>query len=289
MFDKLLQILNQNAESGAIAWLESTVAEQRAAFQQRPFYFAFSGVSRRFDRKGRLAVSEADLASMAEEVPGFTIAGWDQFRLARVLLLLLLAKQSAETYRDTLESLLGSADLREQTAIFSAFPLLPDPEFLVPMAREGLRTNIVDVFDAIALNNPFPARHFPEAAWNQLVLKALFIHRPLYRIHGIDKRANSALAGALSNLAHERWAAGRPVSPELWRCCASFLNKTIIDDIGHVAGTDEPGQREAVALLVAADKEGVLSFLRDSVPHLLDDVAGGRLTWKSLGKQLASS
>lgn len=289
MLDKLFEILRQNTDSEAIAWLESAISEQRDAFQQRQFYFAFSGVSRHFDKMGRLEVGEADLASLAERSPGFTVAGWDQFRLARVILLLELAGQPVEAYRDTLDALLGSADLREQVAIFSAFPLLPDPEFLVPLAREGLRTNIVNVFDAIALDNPFPADHFPEEAWNQMVLKALFIQRPLYRIRGIDERANPTLAEALSNLAHERWAAGRWVSPELWRSCAGFLSETIIDDLTRVIETDEPGQREAVALIIAADEAGLFSPLSDSVATLLEDIADGALTWETLGEQVAVS
>ena len=286
MLEKLSAILKKSASPEAIAWLDETMASQRANFEKRPFYYAFSGVSRRFEKRGALIVSEEDDKALHQEMPGFTVKRWDQFRLARVILLLVLADQDEETFIETIEALLNTADLREHVAILSAFALLPHGEKLVDYTREGLRSNIVDVFDAVAMDNPFPAEHFSDDAWNQMVLKALFISRPLYRIYGIDYRANLTLAEALSNLAHERWAAERWVSPELWRSCTNFLTEQIIEDITRVAGTDEPGQKEAAALIVHRDEEGKLDHLRDQVKTFLDDAADHRLTWHSLGEQL---
>lgn len=288
MVSTLSDILTRSASPEAIQWLEGEIGTLRREFNRRRFYFAFSGVSRRFDKKARVGVSPGDFASIQKETPGLSVAGWDEFRVARMILLLILAEQPSAEYRETLAAVLGSADLREQVAIYAAFPLLPEPEFLVPLAREGSRTNIVDVFDAIALDNPFPAAHFPEEAWNQLVLKALFINRPLYRMEGLDDRANATLAGMLSNLAHERWAAGRPVSPELWRSCAKFLDGQIVADLVRVAGDAGPGQREAVALIAAEDEGGRLAGLREPLGDLVDAVRSGALSWTSLGQSLAA-
>src|SRR5690606_35707178 len=122
---------------------------------------------RHFEKRGPVEVSDGQLQALQERVPGFTVKGWDQFRLARVILLLVLGKQDKATFLDTIAALLNTADLREQAAIYSAYPLLPRQEDLVESAVEGLRTNIVDIFDAIALQNPFPATHFTTEAWNQ--------------------------------------------------------------------------------------------------------------------------
>lgn len=286
MHEKLTAILEKSAPKEAMDWLRETIKTQQDCFERRPFYYAFSGVSRHFDKRGGLEIPEEDLASLNRELPGFSIAAWDQFRLARVLLLLTLSEREKAVFLETIWALLNTADIREQTAIFSAFPLLPHQEELIETAVDGLRTNIVDIYDSIALDNPFPAQNFSDEAWNQMVLKSFFIDRPLHRIYGVDFRANAQLAEALSNLAHERWSAGRRVSPELWRSCANFLTDQIVEDIKRVAGTDEPGQKEAAALVVSKDEEGKLDSIRDQVKTFLDDVADGRLTWKSLGEQL---
>jgi hypothetical protein len=300
IIDSLLQILTKQAKPEAVVWLNEEVARLRGGFEPRPFYYAFSGVSKHFEKSPSARVEDIS-DEAAAGLGDLVVTGWDEFCLARVILLQVLAEQDEEMFRSNLEALLGSADLREQVAIFSALPtFLPEGDgeelmasdrtlWLVDLARDGLRTNIVDVYDAIALDNPFPRRAFSDEAWNQMVLKALFISRPLFRIVGIDERANLTLAEAMSNLAHERWAAGRWVSPELWRSCAAFLTETIVEDLTRVAGTDEPGQLEAVALIVAADKTGRLDSLRDQVRTFLDDVENGSLTWRTLGEQLAAS
>ncbi len=283
---KLLEILRRSASPEAMEWLEKECAAQRADFVQRAFYYAFSGVSRRFDKKGGLELRDGDAGSLETEMPGFTLEGWDQFRLGRVLLLLVLAEQSERVFLETLGKLLETADLRERVAIYSALPLLPHGEQLVEMATEGLRTNIVDVFDSVALGNPYPAKHFSDEAWNQMVLKALFISRPIYRIVGIDERANPGLAASMSDLAHERWAAGRWVSPELWRSCQGQLSEQLVEDLEQLLESRRPGEREAVALLVAdGEGDGRLEGVREKVSDLIGEVKAGTLTWDRVGRE----
>ena len=65
-----------------------------------------------------------------------------------------------------------------------------------------------------------------------MVLKALFVETTLAPIVGLDERANPELARILRDYAHERWAAGRPVSPELWRCVGPFAtDAAALDDL----------------------------------------------------------
>lgn len=288
MRDSLLDLLRASAPPDAVRWLEARLAEHDAGFDRRPFYYAFSGVSRHFPKRGGVDVLPEQAEALAQAAPGFSVEGWDCFRLARVVLLLSLAKQDRETFLATLAALLNTADFREQAAIFSAFPLLPHPDDLVEAAVDGLRSNIVDVFDSIALDNPFPAAHFSETAWNQMVLKALFLGRPLHRVVGLDARRNAALATSVSDLAHERWAAGRRIPAEAWRNCVGFVDETIAEDLRHLADTGEPEEREAVALLAADDESGLLADLRGRLEGKIEAVAAGALTWDRLGERLES-
>jgi hypothetical protein len=109
------------------------------------------------------------------------------------------------------------------------------------------------VFEAVAHRNPYPAERFGEDAWNQMVLKALFIGAALAPVQGLERRANPALARMLRDYARERRAAGRPVSPELWRCVGPFAEEAeALDDLALALRGPDPAEREAAALALAA-------------------------------------
>ncbi|MEM1443311.1 MAG: EboA domain-containing protein [Verrucomicrobiota bacterium] len=275
MRERTLTLLSEHADPDAVSWLQQKIASQEANFQKRPFYYAFSGVSRHFDKTGRLP-QEAD------ELFG----GWDHFRLARVALLLTLAQEEESTFVETFHAILNTADLREQVALFSALPWLPCPEQLREAAVDGLRTNIVDIFDSIALDNSFPAEQFSDEAWNQMVLKAIFITRPLHRIIGISDKRNALLSEAISDLAHERWAAGRAITPEAWRSCEGFIDDRLAGDIEKIAGNEDQQDRAAAALVVSKDESGKLESLREGLSKELEQIQEGSLTWKSLGQSM---
>ena len=286
MRDLLQHILNTSAPAEAMTWLGETILDQETAFKKRPFYYSFSGVSRHFDKRGLVEATDEQLEALAAQVPGFTVKGWDQFRLARVILLLVLGKQDKDTFLETIAALLNTADLREQAAIFSAFPLLPFQEDLVEAAVDGLRSNIIDIFDSIALQNPFPAARFSDEAWNQMVLKAIFINRPIYKIEGIETRSNAELAAGVSYLAHERWAAGRKLTPESWRNCAAFVTDDIVADLEHLINEGDAVDHEAAALVIVRDGSERVRHLHERIEAELDAISGGSLSWERLGEKL---
>jgi hypothetical protein len=141
---------------------------------------------------------------------------WGADDLARVT---MLAHAADRLPPDALAALVDDAnahgDTDERRAVLLALPLLPDAARFVPLAVDACRTNVRPLFEAIACDNPFPARHFPEAAFNQLVLKAIFLDVPLVRVVGLETRRSGELRRMAADYARERRAAGRTVSMDL--------------------------------------------------------------------------
>ncbi len=71
------------------------------------------------------------------------------------------------------------------------------------------------VFEAIACHNPYPFDYFDQAAWNQMVVKAVFVGASIKNIVGITERANPDLRQMLRDLISERHAAGRSVPADV--------------------------------------------------------------------------
>ncbi|MEO1335866.1 MAG: EboA domain-containing protein [Myxococcota bacterium] len=185
------------------------------------FFQAFSQTRRRLgDAAHRpFSFTDEEQAALRSIYPGFEPSTWPLMTTARVWLMHGLSWARAP---DLLNRLLQHAEIGEQIAIYRGLFTLQDPTVFSAQVAEGVRTNMVDVFDAIALNNPVAAWLLDDVGWTQLGLKAVFMDRPLYRIFGFDSRKTPQLAKAAYEYAHERWSAGRTIHPELWRLLAGI-------------------------------------------------------------------
>ena len=178
----------------------------------------------RFICQENLQLEPTDLQELTQNNICWFPQYWTMDRAVRTWLLLSLTFDNQEQSGKIIEQLFKTADVKELTALYQAVPFLPDPERYYHIATEGVRSNMTDVFNAIALYNSYPATYFDELAWNQMILKALFVGSPLSKIQGLEQRANLTLAKMLVDYAHERQAANRSVSPELWQ----LVNRTSV-------------------------------------------------------------
>jgi hypothetical protein len=264
----------------AADWLETVTGLVRAAPSDRPLYLAIGEVARRVPRQP-LAPTETELAAASANRPGWDPRDWTLDQAARVHLL-LASTADGTTLSRRLDTLCSAADVSELVAFYRGLPLYPDPPRHALRAAEGVRSNMRVVFEAVAHRNPYPAEHFAESAWNQMVLKALFVGTRLDLIAGLDARANPALAGMLCDYAHERWAASRPVSPELWRCVGPFATGAVLDDFRRLLERGTELENQAAALALATAQDAGAQALLASHPALAEAVSAGRLNWESL-------
>jgi hypothetical protein len=261
-------------------WLGTVVGVVRAAPTDRPLYLAIGEVARRVPKQP-LALTGDELAAAAASRLGWDPRDWTLDQAARVRLLLASTADGAVLSR-RLDTLCSAADVGELVAFYRGLPLYPDPPRHALRAAEGVRSNMRVVFEAVAHRNPYPAEHFAESAWNQMVLKALFVGTRLDLIAGLDARANPALARMLSDYAHERWAASRPVSPELWRCVGPFAAGSVLDDFRRLLERGTEIEKQAAALALATAEDAGAQALLAAHAALAEAARAGRLNWESL-------
>lgn len=212
----LREALGEQLGAEGLGWLDQECRALAGGDQGR-LLRSLPMASRHAKRKS-LAPSKQRRDQVAEAVPGLEIERWSHLDAARVLLICAAQEASDEGFGDLYEQAFGYADDGEQQALLRALPLLDDGARFAWRAGEGCRTNIVPVFEAVALDSPYPAMHFDEIAWNQMCIKAVFLGSPLHRAVNFDRRVNPELARMALDLADERRSAGRAVQPELWMC-----------------------------------------------------------------------
>jgi hypothetical protein len=265
----------------ASEWLGSRVAAATAGGADAAFLLAF-GMAPRKVGKAALALGGAEVLAADQARRGWQPALWSADQAARSRLVLALPIAAPGIYRATLDRLFDESDLGELVALYQTLPLLPFPAEHRARAAEGIRSNMTPVFEAIALRNPYPAESLDESAWNQLVLKCVFVGAPLHLVHGVDGRVNAALAGMLCDLAHERWAANRPFSPELWRSVGPVASGRMLADLERVLATGSDVERAAVALSARhnPEAEGVL----DGHSAAIDRALAAYGTWEAVAR-----
>jgi len=278
----LEQWLSRQLPEAAKAWLDEQLAKLSGEVRERDLYVALGMAPRKLG-KHDLALSEADLAEAARRRPGWDPRGWSVDQAARIVIL-LRGGGTGEAFAARFTQLCRTADVSEQVAFYRGLPLYPDPERLEAQAAEGTRTNMRAVFEAVAHRNPYPKERFGENRWNHMVLKALFVGSTLHPTQGLDERANPTLARMLSDYAHERWAAGRPVSPELWRCVGPHADAEALADLQRVLATGDATERKAAALALAACPDPQAKALLEQVPELAGAVARDEISWDNLGQ-----
>jgi hypothetical protein len=271
--------LGARLDDGAANWLHEKIAGTLRGGADAPFLLAFSAAPRHVGRAA-LALSEAELAQADNARPGFQPAFWGVGQAARTLLVLALPADDRAAYRGVLDRLFADGDHGELVTLYQALPLLPHPPDHRARAAEGIRSNMQTVFEAVALRNPYPAEMLDETAWNQLVLKCLFVGSALIHVHGIDGRGNPTLAQMLSDYAHERWAAGRSVSPELWRPVGPLADGALLADLERVLATGTDVERAGVALAARHNPNAEALFVAHG--PAVDRALAAYPTWKAV-------
>lgn len=285
--EPLFRWLERRLDPEAFAWLGEQCRQLAAGAPERTLHLAFGQALRRAGRES-LEANEVECAEALALHPGWDLQVWTREETARAALLLSLP-ESEKTVRAVL-SLFQTADLREHVALVRALFLMPNAEALLHIAREAIRSNMGDVFEAVSQRNPYPAEHFDDIAWNQMVAKCVFVDLPLRSVYGLDNRANAALARMLLDLARERDAAGRALSPEAWRCIAPFhasvaAESTVKGFLERGAASSGAARRQGAALaLHAIPVAWAVNILNEQAPDLVPLLQAGTLTWENYDK-----
>ncbi|TGE22313.1 hypothetical protein E5K00_18895 [Hymenobacter aquaticus] len=265
----------------SVSWLQDTLSAQ---LSERDFLAAFSRVPR-LSGKAHLALTQAQALEAKALHAGFSPERWTLAQATRALLLARAPHHSSDDYGALLHRLSATADLGELVALYSGLPVLPYPETHLSWATDGIRSTITDVFDAVALHNPYPHDFLPPEAWNQMVLKAVFNARPLYQIYGLDNRRNPTLARMLLDYAHERWAAGRSLTPEVWRLVSPYFTPESLENLRPLLRSPEPLQVQAAALALSESTLPAAEQLLAQHPAARQTLSHESVTWHRIGEQ----
>lgn len=230
----LREALEPHLDDASRAWLDGAL--QRAAADPAALPVIFPAVGRKVGR-GPLEPG-ADLAD---------VQTWTVDDAARVLLVVAAGPAT------DLDALYHGGDPAERRGVLRALAFLDAPPSAGPgLVDDAIRTN--DASLVAAAFGPYALATLDDAALEQAVLKCVFVGIPLAGIDGLEARATPTLARMLASYAHERVAAGRLITPDVWPFVARF-------------------PPEAELALIAAEREHATPDRRAAADRALADFA----------------
>ena len=224
MKEFLLQVLKSRTTREAWEWFEEATQATAPPSNRDRVLAYYTGASRRLGKMA-LLLDESEKARLSTLRPLLTLNHWGADEAGRAILLLSLTYLPPDEYASLVLECYEQGDSREQQSWLRALSLLPGCERFLETAIDACRTNIRELFESIACENPYPVLYFPDLNLNQLVLKSLFNGIALSRIVGLESRFNHDLSRMANDYVSEREAAHRDVPPDIWFVVAPKIER----------------------------------------------------------------
>jgi hypothetical protein len=189
--------LEERVSPEGLAWVREAVA----AIEADPV-----AVRTRFPMAGR----KAGRGTLDPDANPDDVHAWTVDDTARTLLLVALGDGVEAELRD----LYRFGDAAERRGLLRALPYLPVGDRVMDIVDDAIRTN--DTRLVAAALGPYATEHLDDAAYDQAVLKCVFIGVPIAPLDGLPVRATAETARMLAAFVHERVAAGRDIPAEVW-------------------------------------------------------------------------
>jgi hypothetical protein len=228
--------LENRAPPEGLAWLDEGVEE----VSSDP-----AAIRTRFPAAGR----KAGRAPLDPDNDADDVHAWTVDDAARTLLLVAIGEGAI----DELEELYRYGDAAERRGLLRALPYLDLGDRAVGLVDDAIRSN--DTRLIAAALGPYATEHLDDAAYDQAVLKCVFVGVPIAPLDGLPERVTPDGARMLAAFVHERVAAGRDVPDEVWDVIDRYPPETEIRAIeGELESQFEDRRRAAEEALRGRDR-----------------------------------
>jgi hypothetical protein len=219
-------LLGDGGDADESGWIRAVLAEVEARPDYHTVARPYAAAARRLRALERVAPTSGRRDAL-ERLGLGALACRGAIAMFRALLLLVACRRAlGDTRARLVDRLFRTGDSDERIALLAVLPALPGASAYVATAVEACRSNVRDVFEAIACENEYPARHFSAPAFNQMVMKAIFWGVSLARVRGLSERQNADLERMARDYGAERRSAGREVPADLSRLLDAAQGET---------------------------------------------------------------
>ena len=151
----LLRWLSRQLAPEAMGWLAAELERQRMAVEERRLALSLGLAGRKVGRTDLTLDPDDELAAQRLRA-GWQPRLWGTDEAARVALLIATYRGDDQPFAARIDRLCTTAEVTEHVAYLKGFAVFPAGRQLHDRAREGVRSSIGPVFEAVACHNHSP-------------------------------------------------------------------------------------------------------------------------------------
>ena len=141
---------------------------------------------------------------------------WTVTDAARIILLAEIFSFNSFSADELFRLCYRYSDGGERASLLKGLSLLELRDQSINFLIDVARTNSLEIFSALVYKNPWVVVKFPVSAYNQIVLKALFMGVNIIHLEGLRAARNSELGRMTADYVQERLDAGRVIPESSW-------------------------------------------------------------------------
>jgi hypothetical protein len=218
----LIEQIQMQVDATRFEWLQNVLNELSDSADPNADLGLYSAMARR-------KLSDELIRSPGKKISADCSVKPVQMRIsdaARLAMLMQILPADSSRRREIITAYFKMGDEQEHIALLRGLTLFEPADYLIDIALDCGRSNNLEVLAALMLDNPFPAQFYTQPAFNQMVLKALFLGLSIERIIGLSTSANADLSRMCESYVIEREEAHREVPADIWLAltpCASKI------------------------------------------------------------------
>lgn len=156
------------------------------------------------------------IADIYEQCNKISLSHWSVTDAARILLLTEILASKSFSADELFQLCYRYSDGDERASLLKGLALLKLSDESIPFIIDIARTNSLELFFSLIYKNPWPVVKFPIPAFNQLVLKSLFLGINIVHLEGLRAARNSELGRMADDYVQERLDAGKEIPESIW-------------------------------------------------------------------------
>jgi hypothetical protein len=184
VIELIMKWLSDQLTTDTFMWLSRKAMRLKQQPDNKQFNMVFKTIPKNLSTS-KLFITQEDMNHAGLYRKHWTPVDWRIDEAARIVILLTIV-DNTDYFMSCMDKIFSQSKDSELISFYKGLPLFPQAQKWLPYAVHALKENRKPVFEALALNNPYPFENFDDKKWGEMICHAQELDVDLDMIFGLD-------------------------------------------------------------------------------------------------------